>query len=96
MSRKRTYSEFTEEQITIIKTNNGLITLKELAEKLNIHYTTLSGQLKHFRMTFTPHKKGSKQTFAVKSIMNKYVNEEGEELVTDELMKEWSYSNQVN
>ncbi len=98
MSKQREYKPFTPEQLKLIKDNDKVITLTDLGKKLGINYTNLSGALKKFRITFNPKKKVSKQLPSnIKATMTKKYDEFGQELVTDELMKIWSYSNnQVN
>ena len=44
---------FTEEEIQIIKDNNGKIMMKELADLLGWNYTVISGEMVKQRIQFT-------------------------------------------
>ena len=92
MSRKRNYPEFTDEQKKIIAKNNEKVSLRELSLLLEINYSNLSGSLKKHKIFFKQKSK-NRIVFSSKSSMASKINEHGEELVTDEMIKEWSYSN---
>lgn len=50
--KKHKYRKFTEDERTIIKDSNTLLSQQELANKLNIHVTTLSTMLNRERIIF--------------------------------------------
>jgi hypothetical protein len=93
---RRNYAEFTTAQLKTIKKNDGKITLKALAELLEMNYSNLSGALSFYKVSFTPIKPKRRERFVEKSKMDKTHNEKGEELLTDEMMLTYSYANNSN
>lgn len=93
---KRTYTNFTSAQLKLIQKNNGKITLKELSELLEINYSNLSGALSYHKIVFEPFRKKRISRCVDDSKMTKEFNEEGEALLTDEIMINYSYGSNSN
>lgn len=89
MSKKR-YRAFTPKELEIIKENNNKINTKELAVKLGLNYTNVSGMLRFNRINFQPFKT-PKNSGRKKKEVEKVTNEFGQKLLTDKLMNSWFY-----
>ena len=82
---------FTDIELQIIKDNSGKVNIKELSLLLNINYTSLSTAMNEQRVPFAPRKSVRKPTVVPSASMVKIKNNKGENIVTDELLKEWAY-----
>lgn len=83
---KRVFRDFTEEELKIIKENSGKVNLQELSVKLNINYTNLSSALHQHRIPFKPRKRSHN---AKEVEVQRTHDDEGNELLTDDHLKEW-------
>ena len=88
---KRTAKILSPEEIKSIKNNDGKFTVKELAIELGWNYTSLSTAMNQQKIPFTS-KKGIRVNIERdSSAMIKMKNAKGEAIITDDLLKEWSY-----
>lgn len=86
---ERKFRPFEESELKVIKENSGKITLMELSKKLEMNYCNLSTALKQHQVPFIPAKAIRKSVVKESSSMNRKFNDEGLEILTDEMMEEW-------
>ena len=89
MATKRKFREFTPEELKVIKSNSGKVTLVKLAEIMGINYTNLSTALNQHRVPFTPFKTPKVMPKKESSALVKIKNERGELLLTDDIIQSW-------
>lgn len=82
---------FTEDELKIIKENSGKVNIKELSELVDWNYTSLSTAMNEQRIAFAPKRNFRQPPPKVTATMTKTKNSKGENIVTDELLKEWGY-----
>lgn len=87
----RSFKPFDESELKIIKEKNGTISLKELSVILRMNYGNLSTAMKQQKISWTSKKKGRTKKFKESSSMVRKKNDDGELLVTDEMIKSWFY-----
>lgn len=92
MNKQRNYREFTPDELKTIASYNGKTSLMGLSKIMGINYTNFTSAIRQHRVPFESKKEPS-TTPVIKmssALLNK-TNKEGEDILTDEMMKRFSY-----
>jgi hypothetical protein len=93
---ERKFRPLTNDEYQMIIDVSGKITLRELSEKLKMNYSVCSLMIKAKNLPFKPIRKIPKITKKPTEKMSRLFNELGEELLTDDMMREYAYLNVAN